>query len=116
MWMFEMLRSIARRPKGGILRFLCAAPWFSGASRLTRDDNRRGCEPKETCRCTSGATAAYRSKVRACRIIRSRTRGRDPCRLTVQLSVGARHGELKHGAARFVRLDPQPAPMAIDDR
>src|SRR5215813_8183536 len=32
-----------------------------------------------------------------------------------ELSFGTWQGELKHGAARFVRLRPQPAAMSIDD-
>src|SRR5215469_8533922 len=33
-----------------------------------------------------------------------------------ELCVSARQRELKHGAARLVRLCPQPAPMGVDDR
>ena len=32
------------------------------------------------------------------------------------VSRDGRQGELKYGAARFIRLCPQPAPMGIDDR
>src|SRR3981081_680127 len=35
---------------------------------------------------------------------------------THELLFRARQGELKYGAARFIRLCPQPAPMGIDDR
>src|SRR5882672_10819878 len=35
---------------------------------------------------------------------------------THQLPFRAGQGELKYGAARFIRLCPQPTPMGIDDR
>jgi hypothetical protein len=32
-----------------------------------------------------------------------------------ELICGARQGELKNGASRFIRIRPQPASMGIDD-
>src|ERR1700757_2617035 len=37
-------------------------------------------------------------------------------RKTIHDSLRAGQGELKYGAARLVRLSPQPTPMRIDDR
>jgi FixJ family two-component response regulator len=37
-------------------------------------------------------------------------------RCLTQLSRRGRQSELKYGAARFIRLCPQPAPMGVDNR
>src|SRR5258708_20645715 len=71
------------------------APWAMelfviSASRLTR-------------------SVSYGASIRLSSLASRRTR-------THELHVRAGQGELKYGAARFIRLLPQPAPIGLDHR